>query len=100
MSDNLPPGHKFDAGRTRATQAAMKAMQDASYMAADLLARHVTGDWGDHDPEQKAANDAALANGGPLHSIYHLSNGQEIWVFTEADRSITTIVLPSDQADS
>jgi hypothetical protein len=98
MSEQLPPGHKFHAGRTRSTQAALQAMQNAGYMAADLLARHVTGNWGDHDAEQKAANDAAVANGGPIHSIYHLPGGQEVWVFTEADRSMTTILLPSDQA--
>lgn len=97
MTD-LPPGHKFSVGHTRATPAAMKALQDAGHMAAELLARHVAGDWGDHDPEQLAQNDTALANGGPLHSIYHLSNGTEIWIFTEADRSATTILLPEDQA--
>lgn len=97
MTD-LPPGHKFHAGQTRATPAALEAMKNAGHMASEFLSRHVTGDWGDHDPEQKAMNDTALQNGEPLHSIYHLSNGQEIWVFTEADRSTTTILLPEDNA--
>jgi len=91
-----PPGHKFPAGQTRATQAAMQAMQQAGHIASEFLARHVQGDWGDHDPEQKAQNDTNLQTGGPLHSIYRLSDGQELWVFTEADRSTTTLLLPSD----
>lgn len=96
MTD-LPPGHKFAAGHTRATPAAMKALQDAGQLASEFLARHVGGDWGDHDPEQLAQNDASLANGGALHSIYHTKTGEEIWIFTEADRSATTILVPADQ---
>ncbi|MEM6284542.1 MAG: hypothetical protein AAF787_20300 [Chloroflexota bacterium] len=92
----IPDGHKFSAGQTRATQAAMKAMQDNGHIASEFLARHVVGDWGEHDPEQKAQNDESLANDGPLHSIYHMADGRQIWVFTEADRSMTTILLPED----
>ncbi len=97
---NLPPGHKFAAGQTRATRAAMQAMHDAGQLASDFLSRHVSGDWGDHDPEQKQQNDAAVENGGPLHSMYRTLLGQEVWVFTEADRSMTTILLPEDQDSS
>ena len=96
MMAETPEGRKFPAGNTRATQAAMQAMQQAGHIASEFLARHVQGDWGDHDDEQKSQNDQNLADGGALHSIYHLSDGQEIWVFTEADRSQTTILLPSD----
>lgn len=94
---NLPPGHKFNAGQTRATPAALKAMQTSGHIASEFLARHITGDWGEHDPDQKVQNDAAVKNGGALHSIYRTAMGQEIWVFTEADRSMTTILVPADQ---
>lgn len=94
----LPPGHKFPAGRTQVTPAALAVLQADGHMPAEFLARHVVGDWGDHDPPQKAQNDAALASGGPLHSIYHTSSGREIWVFTDENRAQTTILLPEDQA--
>lgn len=98
MSNDLPNGHKFAAGHTRATRAAMAAMQASGQLASEFLARHVVGDWGDHDPEQKAINDKHLAEGGALHSIYHTLRGDTLWVFTEADRSQTTILVPEDQA--
>jgi hypothetical protein len=95
MTD-LPPGHKFPAGKTQVTQAAMAVLQADGHTPAEFLGRHVAGDWGDHDPPQNAQNNASLENGGPLHSIYHTASGRELWVFTEADRSMTTILLPED----
>jgi hypothetical protein len=93
---NLPLGHKFDAGKARVTEQAMRVLQQEGHTPAEFLSRHVAADWGDHDAAQKQQNDAALENNGPLHSIYHTNGGEEIWVFTDADRSITTILLPQD----
>ncbi len=59
------------------------------------LKRHASGDWGDLCPEDTLANDAALQHGGRLFSAY----GQGVnrfWVITEADRSVTTVLLPED----
>ncbi|MEO0562110.1 MAG: hypothetical protein AAF125_08350 [Chloroflexota bacterium] len=81
------------------TQVAMAVLQQDGHTPAEFLGRHVSGDWGDHDPPQKQQNDDALAADGPLHSIYHTHTGREIWVFTEADRSATTILLPEDQVE-
>jgi hypothetical protein len=59
------------------------------------LRRHASGDWGDLCPEDAMANDEALHEGGRLLSAY--GNGQyRFWVITEADRSVTTILLPED----
>ena len=96
MSD-LPPGHKFPAGKTQVTQAAMGILQADGHMAAEFLSRHVAGDGGNPAPPQRAQNDAALESGGPLHSIYHTRSGRELWVFTDANRVQTTILLPEDQ---
>jgi hypothetical protein len=60
------------------------------------LRRHLSGDWGDLDLEDKAANDNALADGSRLLSAYHAADGTKFWIITEADRSATTVLLPED----
>jgi len=61
------------------------------------LARHLAGDWGDLDSEDKASNDAGLNPKCPdrLLSSYKLPNGK-LWIITEWDRSVTTALLPED----
>jgi hypothetical protein len=59
------------------------------------LKRHVSGDWGDLCPEDTMANDDALAHGGRLFSAYG-HGAERFWIITEADRSVTTVLLPED----
>jgi len=59
------------------------------------LRRHASGDWGDLCPEDAMANDESLNQGRRLLSAY--GDGQyRFWIITEADRSVTTILLPED----
>ena len=37
---------------------------------ADLITRHVTGDWGDLDPEDRGLNERALRDGSRIFSAY------------------------------
>jgi hypothetical protein len=60
------------------------------------LQRHVSGDWGELDEEDKKANDEALQSGERLLSAYKSATGTKFWIITEADRSVTTILLPED----
>jgi len=70
-----------------------------------LLGRHVRGDWGDVCPEDAQANEEALQEGARVLSAYVLSSpvGEsetlapaKVWLITEADRSVTTILLPEE----
>jgi hypothetical protein len=61
-----------------------------------LLIRHVTGDWGDVDSQDHATNDHAVIQGERVLSAYRLPDGTDVWVITEADRSTTTFLLPSE----
>jgi hypothetical protein len=62
----------------------------------DALRRHESGDWGDLPAEDAAQNDAALYRaGGRLFSAY-ATGERRFWIITEADRSVTTILLPED----
>ena len=60
------------------------------------LQRHVSGDWGELDDDDKKANDEALQTGERLLSAYKTATGTKFWIITEHDRSATTILLPSD----
>jgi hypothetical protein len=60
------------------------------------LSRHNAHDWGDVCAEVRQANDDALAHGGRLLSVYHDHNGVKFWIITEADRSLTTVLLIED----
>ena len=60
------------------------------------LRRHSNGDWGDVCQEDKALNDEAVTRGMRVMSAYHVSGGRKIWIITEADRSITTILFPNE----
>jgi hypothetical protein len=61
----------------------------------ELLSRHVMGDWGDLNDAGKKVNDHAAEHGGRILSAY-VEGGVEFWIITEADRSVTTILLPHD----
>ena len=61
----------------------------------DLISRHASGDWGDEDAEDSETNDRAVKNGDRLGSSYTVS-GEKVWISTEADRSSTTMLLPSE----
>ena len=60
------------------------------------LNRFLVGDWGDCDPEDRRTNDRALINGGRLLAVYSWGEDRQLWIITEADRSVTTLLLPSD----
>jgi len=99
MVDLVRP--RFRLGRTVATPAALKAIQQAGQSPAEFLDRHVRGDWGDLCDEDKQANEDALQDGSRILSAYHTSTGQKIWIITEAtddrgQRSATTILLPDE----
>lgn len=63
---------------------------------ANALKRHQCGDWGDLEPEDKAANEQAMLEGSRLLSAYHSATGIKFWIITGWDRSVTTVLLPSE----
>jgi hypothetical protein len=88
------PAPKFSLGQVVATAAAVEALSQEDIMRA--LSRHICGDWGEVCDEDRASNEEALINGLRLLSEYLAANGTKFWIITEHDRSITTVLLPSD----
>lgn len=86
----------FSLGQVVARPGALETLANANVMAMALVARHVSGDWGDLCEEDKQLNQEALRDGGRIFSSYTLVDQSRIWVITEADRSATTLLLPDD----
>lgn len=86
----------FALGQVVATPGALEALDRAGLGALTFLTRHVTGDWGDLDDEDKQLNDRALTGEDRIFSAYILPTGQKVWVITEWDRSATTFLLPDE----
>jgi len=87
---------RFELGQLVATPGALAALEQANTSMAELIGRHLSGDWGTVDEEDWAANDRALLEGTRLLSTYALpATDETVWVITEWDRSATTILLPS-----
>jgi len=87
---------RFPLGQTCATPGAVEALSDAGQEAALFLHRHQSGDWGDLSEDDKQENEFSVDKELRIFSAYHLSDGTKIWIITEADRSVTTILLPSE----
>ena len=84
----------FALGQTVITPAAIEALTNQDVLTA--LSRHVRGDWGDLCEEDRKENEFSLREGFRLFSVYHTPTGKKFWIITETDRSVTTVLLPSD----
>lgn len=86
----------FRTGKVVATIGASELFETEGINPIHYLTRHLSGDWGDICDEDKALNEEALEYGSRLFSSYKLENGKQLWVITEADRSVTTFLLPQE----
>ena len=87
---------RFPLGRVVATPGALRALEQAEQLPAEFLDRHVNGDWGDVPEADQQENEFSVEHGFRILSAYTTSAGEQIWILTEADRSATTILLPSE----
>jgi hypothetical protein len=82
-------------GNVVATPGALKLLSEMGEHPFDYLARHATGDWGELCAFDRRQNEIALRDGYRVFSSYDVPVGR-IWIITEADRSVTTILLPEE----
>jgi hypothetical protein len=92
---------KFGFGRVVGTPGAVAALKEAGQSPWEFLCRHLAGDWGDVDADDRAANDQALKDGSRILSSYRLNSGEKIWIISEAEddhghRASTTVLLPGE----
>jgi hypothetical protein len=82
-------------GKVVATPGALKLLSEVRAHPFEYLARHATGDWGDLCAFDRRQNQIALRDGYRVLSSYEVPTGR-VWIITEADRSVTTILLPEE----
>jgi hypothetical protein len=87
---------RFSLGQVVATPGALDALEEAGQQPRELLMRHASGDWGDLSAGDRAENERSLKEGRRLLSAYTLASGERLWVITEHDRSVTTLLLPDE----
>jgi hypothetical protein len=82
-------------GKVVATPGALKLLSEIGEDPFGYIARHATGDWGELCAFDRRQNQIALRNGYRVFSSYEMITGR-VWIITEADRSVTTILLPEE----
>lgn len=99
---NLPtssPGQQlvqFATGQIVATPEALRLLEQNAILPTQLIARHVRGDFGIVPEEDVDSNRSAIENcRARILSSYQVGSGQ-VWLITEWDRSVTTILLPDE----
>lgn len=92
------PAPRFEPGRLVQTRAVHDLVARGLLDPLPYLQRHLAGDWGELCEEDRRSNQQALKQGDRLFSNYDIEAGDEsrLWIITEADRSATTVLLPSD----
>ena len=94
METTSLPRALFRVGRICSTPNALGTLSPDDILSG--LQRHQAGDWGDVCDEDRLANDSALEEGTRLFSVYHSGTRVKFWIITEADRRVTTVLLPED----
>jgi len=87
----------FSLGRVVATPGALDVLENAGTDALALLRRHAAGDWGKVPVGDTRENERSVRNGWRVLSSYPVGEaGEKLWIITEADRSSTCLLLPSE----
>ncbi|WP_394230525.1 hypothetical protein [Shewanella colwelliana] len=86
----------FDLGLIVITQGVKAILTEQNQSKLDrFIAAHSVGDWGEIAVSDRLLNDEAIVKSGRIMSAYSLDNVR-FWIITEADRSVTTLLLPSE----
>jgi hypothetical protein len=85
---------KFRLGHIVSTPNALSQLTQEDILLG--IQRHQAGDWGDVDEHDRRENEFSLQKGFRLLSVYRSASGVKFWLITEADRSVTTVLLPED----
>ncbi|MBA3600984.1 MAG: hypothetical protein H0W45_07025 [Acidobacteria bacterium] len=86
----------FPLGEVYLTIGAREALEESNQTPNEFLAKHQSGDWGIIGKEDWKENDFSVKVGFRILSAYKTSQDEKLWIITEADRSSTTILLPSE----
>ena len=94
--NSLPTIPPFPAGQIVATPGALALLELVNESPLEFLSRHLRGDWGELCQDDTTENELSLKHGFRLLSSYQVTETEKLWIITEADRSMTTLLLPSE----
>lgn len=89
----VPP--LFPLGHVVATRAVLTHLEKHGVNAQPYLDRHVHGDWGDVPSDDAVENNLSVREGFRILSAYTIAD-KKVWIITEADRSVTTLLFPEE----
>ena len=100
---DLGPPALFSLGHVVATPAALALILEHRASVPEVLHRHLTGDWQEMCKPDRDANWVAVLEGETrVVSSFDIAPKNQagkpvkIWVITEWDRSVTTVLRPED----
>jgi hypothetical protein len=94
--NSLPTIPLFSPGRLVARRGVLALLAQTNKSHLEFLSRHLRGDWGDLCQEDKTENELGLKYGFRLMSSYQVMDSEKLWIITEADRSVTTLLVPEE----
>ena len=90
----------FELGKLVMTRGVADRLEESADFAAHVmrsLQRYTAYDWGDLCKEDAAMNDSAIGpNEDRIFAAYEHPEQPNVWIITEADRSYSTILFPSE----
>jgi hypothetical protein len=87
---------RFPLGRLFVTPGAIEALEESGETPQEFINRHARLEQGDLCDEDHAENLFSVDKALRIFSAFKTSRGVKIWCITEADRSSTTVLLPSE----
>jgi len=88
---------RFPSGQVLMTAGIDDLVRRGRIDPTPYLLRHLAGDWGALSDHDRQLNDAALKSGADrLFSSYQITPNLKLWIITEWDHSVTTLLLPSE----
>ena len=86
----------FPLGSIYMTPGAIEALGAAGQSSQEFIARHARLEQGELSDEDHRENLFSVDKHLRIFSAFKIGQGVKLWVITEADRSATTILLPSE----
>ena len=99
MVEEVGQKSKFEMGQlvfTRGVNDLVATNSEFTLFVMNSIGRHGRGDWGELSEEDKKENEYALGKHLRLFSAYERHPIPKIWIITEADRSVTTVLFPEE----
>ena len=96
MKREVQPKVLFEMGKFYITPGAIEASKESNQNGNDFLKRQQNGDWGVIDKRDENENEISVTQGFRILSAYMTNKGEKLWIITEADRSSSKILLPSE----